>query len=1135
MTRRTMEVAGVARRTVLSVGTLLFTVMACGVAAAQPRTVTLITGDQVTVNDGEQQSVTVIPRKGREKIVFATTHQRIQGQAEMLLVIPADAQPLIDADRLDRKLFNVTALLESNYDDGNRQQLPLVVTYDPQVNTARTASASLAGTAITSTFASVNGVAAQPTKQDLGRFWDTLTGGTATVGASAALSVQNGGIRKIWLDVHYKLSLAESVPQIGAPLAWQSGYDGTGTIVGIIDSGLDTAHPDLVGKMVIGTGFTYPGGTAPQLDQHGHGTHVAGIVTGTGAASGGRYRGVAPGAQLAIFDACDPLINGGVEGCTLSTILEGVHWMAEHGVKIVNMSLGTGDTAEIDPLEEAIQRLSEQYGILYVIAAGNGGQGGSFTIDSPGSTPAALTVGAVDKSDRVTDFSGKGPLPAFGNYLIKPEIVAPGLDITSAGASKGSETGGATYITASGTSMATPHIAGAAAILLQRHPNWSGEQLKSALMGSARILPAAGVFEQGAGRVDVPAAMAAQITSVPNTLSLGFADFPHEDDEIRTRTVTYRNESDVTQSLTLQLDVTGPNGAAPPAGMFALDRTTLSVPAGGTGAVTLTADTRIAAAFGWFSGKLVATAANRTLSIPLALHREEPMYHVSLRHIDRDGADADNYTTMLVPIDRCLAFFPTVSGVTGDVSLRVPVARYAVQTHFKPDLPSDPTTLLLYGDFAVTGASSLTLDARTATLVANTPPTPTSAKLLTRIEYEATTTCGSHTFGLQFGTEGDDAPVYAKYLGAPANHIRAYVGEQWLDAAQADEDYGPAFYAAAFSEPGRLPSGPKTIPAQEMSIVRARYGLTMGSYPIGSLSSFVDVPGPALAFGTGTYTALPLKRTEYYYSADPNVRWQTAMLSGGVNLSAPSVDYQPGLASITRWNEPPFAPALPNYNPEVLWSYRDGDAMTVEVPLLADRRAHAANVQLYGDDEIGRSVLYRNGEKIAETNGSCSSCTPHRVQVPSELASYRIESQVVQQTLPLSTRVSNVWTFQSQHTNAATRLPLITLQYQPSLNENGEAERGAACRVPISVQQLDQQGPARVSALTIEASFDDGVSWQRVPVTRQNRDWVATLQHPADAEYVSLRATVQGMSANTAEITVIRAYALADPEPPAAQ
>jgi hypothetical protein len=174
--------------------------------------------------------------------------------------------------------------------------------------------------------------------------------------------------------------------------------------------------------------------------------------------------------------------------------------------------------------------------------------------------------------------------------------------------------------------------------------------------------------------------------------------------------------------------------------------------------------------------------------------------------------------------------------------------------------------------------------------------------------------------------------------------------------------------------------------------------------------------------------------------------------------------------------------------------------------------------------------LYRDGVRISQVNGSCTICLTHQVTVPADLATYRLESSVTQRSMSLSTSVSAAWTFQSQHVvgGDTTQLPLLSVQFKPILNELGQATRGAAFTLPISVQQLDQQGPAQGSTLTLEASFDDGASWNAVTVVRDNDEWLATLQHPQNAEHVSLRAKVTGASANTAEITVVRAYALVD-------
>ena len=137
-------------------------------------------------------------------------------------------------------------------------------------------------------------------------------------------------------------------------------------------------------------------------DTVGHGTHVASTIAGSGAASGGKYRGVAPDATLLFGKVCEN------DGCTDSAILAGMQWAAvEQHAAVVNMSLGGGDTPEVDPLEEAVETLTAQTGTLFVIAAGNDGVDGS--VGSPGTADAALTVGAVDRDDELADFSSRGP------------------------------------------------------------------------------------------------------------------------------------------------------------------------------------------------------------------------------------------------------------------------------------------------------------------------------------------------------------------------------------------------------------------------------------------------------------------------------------------------------------------------------------------------------------------------------------------------------------------------------------------------------------------------------------------------------------------------------------------------------
>ena len=317
-------------------------------------------------------------------------------------------------------------------------------------------------------------VAVRQPKQSTAEFWAAHRGG------------------RVWLDGMRRPSLDVSVPQIGAPAAWQAGYTGAGVPVAVLDTGIDATHPDLRRRVAATKNFT----ADPDIrDTDGHGTHVASTIAGTGKASRGRYTGVAPGANLLVGKVCAG------SGCPESAILAGMEWAAAAGAKVVNLSLGGPDTAGDDPLELAVERLSAEYGTLFVVAAGNDGGYGAETVSSPASATAALAVGAVDDQDALASFSGRGP--RVHDAALKPEIVAPGVDILAA-RSRYSQRGkrGDRYVSLSGTSMATPHVAGAAALLAQQHPDWTGTQLKATLVGSAKPLEGAEVYEQGAGRVD---------------------------------------------------------------------------------------------------------------------------------------------------------------------------------------------------------------------------------------------------------------------------------------------------------------------------------------------------------------------------------------------------------------------------------------------------------------------------------------------------------------------------------------------------------------------------------------------------------------------------------------------------------
>ncbi len=325
---------------------------------------------------------------------------------------------------------------------------------------------------------------------------------TPTIAAAAlppqitALTDQDN-IEYIWLDEEMHICLDQSLPQIGIPPIWLEGFRGAGIKIAVIDTGIDPAHPDFQGRIAAGASFV--GGDYG--DENGHGTHVAGIIAGDGNTSGGKYRGVAPEAQLYIARSLDK--NG---GGSMSTVMAGLEWAVDQNVHVINLSLGGSGSSDGQDALSLTCNAAVAQGIVVCVAAGNMGPG-SRTIGSPGAAANAITVAAVDRQDGIARFSSRGPT---ADNRVKPDICFPGVDIVAAraaGTSMGTPQSDK-YTAASGTSMATPHAAGLAALLLQAKPTAEPADIKKALMDAALNLNQ-DANAQGAGRAQAVQALAA--------------------------------------------------------------------------------------------------------------------------------------------------------------------------------------------------------------------------------------------------------------------------------------------------------------------------------------------------------------------------------------------------------------------------------------------------------------------------------------------------------------------------------------------------------------------------------------------------------------------------------------------------
>ncbi|WP_258728927.1 S8 family peptidase [Bacillus atrophaeus] len=303
---------------------------------------------------------------------------------------------------------------------------------------------------------------------------------TATLDKEAVKELKNDPSIAYVEEDHTAHALAQSVPygisQIKAPAVHSQGYTGSNVKVAVIDSGIDSSHPDL--KVSGGASFV-PSEPNPFQDGNSHGTHVAGTVAALNNSVG--VLGVAPSASLYAVKVLSSSGSG-----DYSWIINGIEWAISNNMDVINMSLGgpQGSTALKAVVDKAVSQ-----GIVVVAAAGNSGSSGSTsTVGYPAKYPSVIAVGAVDSNNQRASFSSAGS---------ELDVMAPGVSIQST-------LPGSSYGSYNGTSMASPHVAGAAALVLSKHPNWTNSQVRNSLESTATNL--GNSFYYGKGLINVQAA-----------------------------------------------------------------------------------------------------------------------------------------------------------------------------------------------------------------------------------------------------------------------------------------------------------------------------------------------------------------------------------------------------------------------------------------------------------------------------------------------------------------------------------------------------------------------------------------------------------------------------------------------------
>ncbi len=1113
-------------------------------------TVTLVTGDVVHVTTtarGRPPLVTIAPRHERRPIFF-TKFVDTRGDIE---VVPSDVAPLIGRV-LDPALFNVTTLIRNGDDDAHRASLPLIIQGHPSGLVA------LPELARGPVLGSISAIAATEPRRTAVKVGGVLAAMASAVTRAGPVRPQaTGGISYLWLDrtIHVtdavsprvladlasgRVVLDHNLVQIGAPVAWRVGDTGKGVKVAVLDTGVDAAFPDLRGQIVAERNFTSKQVNAVD-DRVGHGTFVAALIAGTGRASAGARRGVAFGARLVIGKVLNDQGSG-----TESQAIAGMQWAAARA-RIVNLSFDAGPSAGFDPQSEAINHLTTVDHVLFVAAAGNSGPSGE-TVGSPASAKAALAVGAVDGRDRLVSFSSRGPV--LTSFAIKPEVTAPGLNITGARAA-GTSLGlpiDPDYTVGSGTSFAAPEVAGAAAILAALHPTWSPARLKADIVSTSAAATGGDFYEAGGGRVDIGAEISHPVTAITAIADLGAAGTSTK--LVRT-TVSWGNTSRHAVRLSLSVRLTQRFAHRAPSRSYRLTATSVRVPAYGTASMDLLVRPRLLAGGpGLYEGEVIARYGKIKIRTPISFYLRPPTHTLIVKATALPGTTPSNFYSFGSIFDVSdpdfVQQFPVTftwpAGKVKQVKLSVPDGHYWIMGVIEDNGPSGRQAIAGYPELNISRNTSLVLDGASAL-----PATATVTGRSTLIDNEgvhverafAGQVDGLDEFyypGLS-GPPVTSSPLFVRFSGvAHTGTFRAYSWFRLSNPPSSKSFFAYDLYHSI--NPAKPATDAYTVtPAEQAKLAKVTvhfYGLD-GNTALVQDSRYGLTPAGFLAV-QNVGASVPGGSTRIdYVSTGPQILWDDEAVPPltfqGQDDQGLWVTEVPGFTAYTPrsqhvldWVRQPFVPGP-----------YSGTKLSVSgcTPLPTTRVRTYIQVDLVelqdlpdGFDCLGSfgtpnaMHLYLGNHPI--TDGHPKSGL---FRVPVKTGTYRLTfTDDWSKVFTVSVKTSTTWTFRSGAPagSAQVQIPLLLVRYHLPLNLLNHPDGSTAI---LTVTRVAGTPRSTVTGFRVWTSTDGGKIWKLAAARALGGgQFAVTMPHVSVGQGVSLHVRASDAGGSKIDQTIIAAY-----------